>query len=200
MPFSNTVLTVVGTWVIVPPAATLPWLTYWMLVSYLTVHSSNTTVKNLQPFTGFLHFSYFCKGNSWGIRKFTGFDNFKYVFSDLKNSVLLRTGMKNTLYLYLMETFISIPISLWCSSFVVKKVPGHDFLKVVFFLPSLVSGVVMVLMYKYFCEYALPDIVMILFKKDMMLSLNLQVMKTLMLLMLTVRLKQGRMRLLIPLK
>ena len=75
LPFSNTILTVVGTWVIVPPAATLPWLTCWMLVSYLTVHSSNTTVKNLQPFTGFLHFSYFCKGNSWGIRKFTGFDN-----------------------------------------------------------------------------------------------------------------------------
>lgn len=102
----------------------------------------------------------------------TGFDNFKLVFSDLKNSVLLRTGMKNTLLLYLMETFISIPISLLCSYFVVKKVPGHDFLKVVFFLPSLVSGVVMVLMYKYFCEYALPDIVMKLFNKDMPLILS----------------------------
>lgn len=101
-----------------------------------------------------------------------GFDNFKNVFSDLKNSVLLRTGMKNTLLLYLMETFISIPISLLCSYFVVKKVPGHDFLKVVFFLPSLVSGVVMMLMYKYFCEYALPDVVMSVFKKDMPLILS----------------------------
>lgn len=102
----------------------------------------------------------------------TGFDNFKYVFNDLKSSVLLRTGMKNTFFLYVMETFISIPISLLCSYFVVKKVPGHDFLKVVFFLPSLVSGVVMVLMYKYFCEYALPDIVMTVFKKDMPLILS----------------------------
>lgn len=102
----------------------------------------------------------------------TGFDNFKQVFNDLKHSVMLRTGMKNTMYLYLMETFISIPISLLCSYFVVKKVPGHDFLKVVFFLPSLVSSVVMVLMYKYFCEYALPDIAQNLFQKDMPLILS----------------------------
>ncbi len=102
----------------------------------------------------------------------TGFDNFRDVFNDLKYSVLLRTGIKNTLWLYLMNTFLSIPISLFCSYFVVKKVPGHDFLKVVFFLPSLVSGVVMMLMYKYFCEYALPEVVMSLFKIDMPLILS----------------------------
>lgn len=102
----------------------------------------------------------------------TGLDNFKNVFNDLKNSILLRTGMKNTMYLYLMNTFISIPISLLCSYFVVKKVPGHDFLKVIFFLPSLVSGVVMVLMFKYFCEHAVPEVVMKLFKIDMPLILS----------------------------
>lgn len=109
-----------------------------------------------------------------GLEKFvwTGFDNFKQVFNDLKNSVMLRTGMKNTMFLYLMETFVSIPISLLCSYFVVKKVPGHDFLKVVFFLPSLVSGVVMVLMYKYFCEYALPDVAQSLFDKKLPLILS----------------------------
>ena len=89
---------------------------------------------------------------------FVGFKNFIEVFNDLQHSELLRAGFANTVYLYIMETFLSIPISLLCSYFVVKKVPGHDFLKVVFFLPGIVSGVVMTLMYGYFCEYAIPGI------------------------------------------
>lgn len=87
-----------------------------------------------------------------------GFDNFKNVFYDLTHSTVLKTCMKNTLYLYLMETFISIPISLFCSFFIIKKVPGHGALKIIFFLPSMVSSVTMVLAFKYFCEYAVPDI------------------------------------------
>lgn len=88
---------------------------------------------------------------------FVGFSNFKEVLNDLTSSTILKTGMKNTFYLYLLETFISIPISLFCAFFVVKKVPGHGALKVIFFLPGMVSSVTMVLAFKYFCEYAVPD-------------------------------------------
>ena len=94
---------------------------------------------------------------------FNALDNFKVVFKDLTNSAILRMSLKNTVLLYCMETFISIPISLLCSFFVVKKVPGHGALKVIFFLPSMISSVVMVLMFKYFCEYAVPEAVKSLF-------------------------------------
>ncbi len=86
------------------------------------------------------------------------FQNFKNVFEDLSKSVTLRAGMKNTLLLYVVDTFFGIPVALLCSYFVVKKVPGHGFFKVVFFLPSMVSSIVTVLMFKYFSEYALPEI------------------------------------------
>ncbi len=88
---------------------------------------------------------------------FSGMGNFERVFRDLAESQILRTSLKNTFYLYIMETFLSMPISLFCSFFVVKKVPGHGALKVIFFLPSMVSSVVMVLMFKYFGDYAVPD-------------------------------------------
>lgn len=87
----------------------------------------------------------------------SGWVNFQQIFKDLASSQVLKTSMKNTFYLYVMETFLSMPISLFCSFFVVKKVPGHGFLKIVFFLPSMVSSVVMVLMFKYFGDYAVPD-------------------------------------------
>ena len=103
----------------------------------------------------------------WDVEKrrfvWNGWNNFRNVIDDLKYSVALRQGMKNTLWLYLMDTFLVIPISLLCSFFVVKKVPGYGTLKVIFFLPSLVSGVVMTLMYKYFCEYAIPELALKLF-------------------------------------
>ncbi len=89
---------------------------------------------------------------------FNGFNNLKEVLYDVVHSKVLRQSLLNTFLLYCEGTFISIPISLFCSYFVVKKVPGHGMLKVIFFLPSMVSSVVMVLMFKYFCEYALPEI------------------------------------------
>lgn len=91
-----------------------------------------------------------------GQYELSGFVHFQRIFKDLAESPVLRTSLKNTVKLYFVDTFISIPISLFCSFFVVKKVPGHGFLKIVFFLPSIVSSVVMVLMFKYFGEYAVP--------------------------------------------
>ena len=89
---------------------------------------------------------------------FDGFNQIKMVLSDLSTSLILRQSLKNTMKLYFVNLFISIPISLFCSYFVVKKVPGSGALKVIFFLPSIVSGVVMVLVFKYFCEYAIPNL------------------------------------------
>lgn len=94
---------------------------------------------------------------------FIGFENVKTVLNDILNSRVLQQSMLNTFLLYCEGTLISIPISLFCSYFVVKKVPGHGMLKIIFFLPSMVSSVVMVLMFKYFCEYALPEIAKSLF-------------------------------------
>lgn len=93
----------------------------------------------------------------------SGFGNFAQVFKNLASLPLLQTSLRNTLYLYIMETFLSIPISLLCSYFVVKKVPGHGFFKIVFFLPSILSSVVMVLMFKYFGDWAIPEIAKTLF-------------------------------------
>ena len=89
---------------------------------------------------------------------FDGFNQIKTVIADLSNSLTLRQSLRNTVILYFVNLLISTPISLFCSYFVVKKVPGAGVLKVIFFLPSIVSGVVMVLVFKYFCEYAIPSI------------------------------------------
>ncbi len=104
--------------------------------------------------------------------EFVGFKNIIDFISDIGNSIVVKTAMLNTLKLYALETFVSIPISLLCSYFVVKKVPFAGFFKVLFFLPGIMSSVVMVLMFMYFVEYAIPEIWMNLFSVELPLLLQ----------------------------
>ena len=91
---------------------------------------------------------------------YSGLVNFKEVFRDLSTSASLKLSLKNTVIFYIVDTFIGIPISLFCSYAVVKKVPGSGFIKVIFFLPSIISSVVMVMTFKYFCTYPLTDLIL----------------------------------------
>ncbi len=91
------------------------------------------------------------------------FDNFKELISDLVNDKQMGTALKNSALLYSVNTFISMPISILCSYFVVKKVPGAGALKVIFFLPSIVSATALSLMFKYFMDWALPEMAWQLF-------------------------------------
>ena len=88
---------------------------------------------------------------------YSGFINFQNVLRDLGSDVILRTSLKNTVIYYLVDTFIGIPIALFCAYAVVKKVPGSGFIKVILFLPSIISAVVMVMTFKYFCDYPLTE-------------------------------------------
>ena len=88
---------------------------------------------------------------------YSGLINFKNLFRDLGSDVILKTSLKNTVIYYLIDTFVGIPIALFCAYAVVKKVPASGFIKVVLFLPSIISSVVMVMMFKYFCDYPLTE-------------------------------------------
>ena len=88
---------------------------------------------------------------------YSEFINFKNVFRDLASDVILRTSLKNTVTYYVIDTFIGIPVALFCAYAVVKKVPGSGAIKVILFLPSIISAVVMVMTFKYFCDYPLTE-------------------------------------------
>lgn len=102
-----------------------------------------------------------------------GINNFVDVMKSVSQDELVKTSMQNALLFWLLGTIVCTPLSWFCSYFIVKKVPFHEGFKVIFFLPTILSSVVMVLMFKYFCDYAIPDIASKWFGvKDMPLLLS----------------------------
>ena len=89
---------------------------------------------------------------------FIGFDNFAAFFRDMIREPVLARAAKNSVILYLFGLLVSMPLGITISFFVYKKIPMAGFFKVVLFLPSIISSIVMVLMFKYFMEMVIPNL------------------------------------------
>lgn len=105
-----------------------------------------------------IHFSIFWIGvniNSFALafegRNGFTFDYFKLFWQELTmpgpNNKLLE-GLRNTLIIFALNNFILLPLSVMFSYFLYKKIWCYKYLRVVFFLPSIISSVVLVTLYK----------------------------------------------------
>lgn len=83
---------------------------------------------------------------------FFGLNNFKTIFNSIfgpSPSPKYIYALKNSLYVFLFNNFIIVPISVICAYLLSKKVLGEKFFRVVFFLPSIISIVAMTMMYSF---------------------------------------------------
>ena len=72
-------------------------------------------------------------------------DNFRRFFEEMKlPDTVLPIAFKNTLIYFVLNTFILFPIGIISSYFLYKKIWAHKTLRVLFYLPGLISGVVVV--------------------------------------------------------
>lgn len=86
------------------------------------------------------------------------FDNFKKVFSDFfGESDVLRNALKNSLIVSSFILLVGLSLGLLFSYSIFKKCWGHEFYKIMLFMPSILSSVVMAMMFNYFVERALPE-------------------------------------------
>ena len=75
-------------------------------------------------------------------------NNFKDIFAEFKYSdSVLKQALTNTL-LFFPLNLITIFFSLFFSFLFYKKTPGHGIFRVVFYLPSIISGVIMATLFK----------------------------------------------------
>ena len=74
-----------------------------------------------------------------------------------------KTALSNSLLASLFTVGVSICIALVFSLYIYHKQWGHKFFKVILFVPSIISSIVMVKMYAMFCDEALPDLMETLF-------------------------------------
>lgn len=89
---------------------------------------------------------------------FAGFDNISRVWHSLTSDPALIYSVRNSLIVYAAGLLIGTTLALVFSYFIYKKAPLAGLYRVVLFLPSIISSIVMVTLYKYFCEEAIPGI------------------------------------------
>lgn len=89
---------------------------------------------------------------------FAGFGNFERVFYEIANNALYKTMFVNSLITYVVYVGVGITLALLFSYFIYKKMPLAGVFRIVLFLPSIISSVIMVLLFKYFTESAIPTL------------------------------------------
>ena len=58
-------------------------------------------------------------------------------------------GIKNSIYLCLWNNFIILPLSLFSAYLFYKKIPGEKVFRIIFFLPAIISVVVLCMLYSF---------------------------------------------------
>lgn len=90
--------------------------------------------------------------------KWVGFDNFVKVWNDLINIPDLLNCIKNSVILFLNNNFILLPISIFCAYIFFKKLPGNKIFRVIFFLPNIISIVVLTMSFSFMFENSIGPI------------------------------------------
>jgi len=90
--------------------------------------------------------------------KWAGLANFKQLFYNLSlEGDPLVVGFKNSLLLYAVSLVVGVSCALLFSFYIYKKQFMSEFFRVVLFLPQILSTVVMVIIFKYFTDSAIPE-------------------------------------------
>ncbi|MGI6713890.1 MAG: carbohydrate ABC transporter permease [Bacilli bacterium] len=75
--------------------------------------------------------------------------NFQRFFKEIQIPELdISTAVKNNILLFVQGTLIGTPLCLLLSYFLYKKIKGYKIFRVIFFLPSIISAVVLVGLFK----------------------------------------------------
>lgn len=90
-----------------------------------------------------------------GEMSWVGFANFKKFFYELTHTTLFTVAIRNSLVAWAVNMFVGILLGMIFSYYIFKKMPMHGIFKVLLFLPSIVSSIVMVMVYRQFIEKGL---------------------------------------------
>ena len=95
-------------------------------------------------------------------------DNIKNAFQTMTGSPELLPVLRISIIAYLLLTVISVPLGLFFSYYIYKKLPLSGAFRVILFLPSILSAIVMATIFQFFFERAIPSIMLQFYGIEMM--------------------------------
>ncbi len=87
-----------------------------------------------------------------------GFDNIRDVVNDLVYDPIVSPTFGRSLIAYAVSTFIGFPLNIVFAFVIYKKIPLANLFQIVLFLPSIISSMVITLMFKNFVNYIVPAV------------------------------------------
>lgn len=129
----------------------LPLIQYFIFYIYVNFNSVLLAFKQYKVVDGLTRYEFI------GVKNFTDFFQQFFSGTDFKNMAL------NSLIIYAFGLLFCMPLSLLFSYYIYKKFALSGFFRVMLFLPSIISSVVTVFMYKFMLDQALPKMVETLF-------------------------------------
>lgn len=95
-----------------------------------------------------------------------GFNNLKTALRQIFSSGILRSAARTSFLAYFIGLLVGTPLALLFSYYIYKKLPASGFFRVILFVPSIISAIVMVTIFQFFVERALPELVSLLFHRE----------------------------------
>lgn len=89
-----------------------------------------------------------------GAGVFSNFVNFWNQFSNDPNMLI---AIKNSAIFYGLGWAV-LPLALFTSYYIFRKFPGRKYFQFMLMLPSMIAGMVWIMVYKYFMDLVLPDL------------------------------------------
>ena len=123
----------------------LPLLQFCIFYIGVNFNSFFLSFKNIDALTGEV--------------TYVGFENYVRLFNDLVTLPEFVYAIKNSLIYFVYQICIIIPTGLIFAYYIFKINFLSGFFRVILFLPSIICVMVTVIMYKYFVEYFIPEII-----------------------------------------
>lgn len=94
-----------------------------------------------------------------------GLQNFEEVVRDLSTpNSMLQQSLKTSIILFVLNELM-LPLGWFVPFYLWKKLPGSEFFKIVLYIPSVLSGMVLALSFQYIADQVIPELALELFGK-----------------------------------
>ena len=88
--------------------------------------------------------------------KFVWFEQFAYCINKIKTEAVFRYAFKNSFLTYIISTAISSTLALFFSFYIYKNKFASSFFRIMLFIPSIISPLVLAILFNNLAEDALP--------------------------------------------
>ena len=90
--------------------------------------------------------------------QFIGFENFSRFFTEWETTGIFNYALRNSVIAWVFTFGIGTSLGLIFAYYIARKKPGGGLFKTILFLPNVVSGIVLVVIFKAFTDSCIPAI------------------------------------------